>query len=550
MRLIVLPMLAFLLVTACSDGKKPPLGIPPEITVSGRITYARVPLLVTGDEPALDYAGETTLPCRGVPVEVVLANGEVYARDLTDDDGRYEALAPSAARITVRAISQLGVGANITQATNGSALYNIGTDLTTDEAAMTVDLHAPSGWTGSSYGAARLAAPFAIIDTIRDCQDRVREVAPDTAFPYLKVVWTTATNRSFFLASTATLSISGVANADTDEYDRHVVAHEWGHYFTHSFSVDDSLGGPHTSDDILDETLAYSEGLANALSGVLLEDPIYSDTLGTNQGGAGSFSIDMEQDLFPASATEPIPTNSTLNNTGAVIDLRTDGVHNETSVAQLVWDLVDDGSETGDGVDIAWSGLHEVLTSNTFRSYAPFTCITRLLAEVEARFPAQAAAVRTLAAAEAIGDGGAGSYDHFEDARHQLGLRYARFGVANTGPSVRITDGAGRVLATHAQFGSINLATNAANYLYHQQRFAVTAAQAGAVRLTITPAANGIDTVLILPDQIVESTRGNAGVADAFVFQDVVAGQVLIFAVTTAVGAGAFTISLAYEPST
>ena len=52
----------------------------------------------------------------------------------------------------------------------------------------------------------------------------------------------------------------------TDEYDDHVVVHEWAHYFEANFSRSDSIGGDHASDNVLDIRLAFGEGFGNAYS--------------------------------------------------------------------------------------------------------------------------------------------------------------------------------------------------------------------------------------------------------------------------------------------
>ena len=46
----------------------------------------------------------------------------------------------------------------------------------------------------------------------------------------------------------------GQQNSDTDEYDRHVVVHEWFHYFEDHFSRSDSMGGVHGFGNIKDLT--------------------------------------------------------------------------------------------------------------------------------------------------------------------------------------------------------------------------------------------------------------------------------------------------------
>mgnify|MGYP001565579199 FL=1 len=78
--------------------------------------------------------------------------------------------------------------------------------------------------------------------------------------------------------------ILGKENVDTDEFDHHVVAHEWGHYFEANFSRSDSLGNDHGPGEKLDPRVAFSEGFSNAFSGMAIEDPNYVDTMGAKQG--------------------------------------------------------------------------------------------------------------------------------------------------------------------------------------------------------------------------------------------------------------------------
>jgi hypothetical protein len=85
------------------------------------------------------------------------------------------------------------------------------------------------------------------------------------------------------------LYILGKENVDTDEYDDHVVAHEWGHYFESRFSRSDSLGDDHSIGDKLDPRVAFGEGLGNAISGMVTDDIHYVDTNGNLQGVVGVY---------------------------------------------------------------------------------------------------------------------------------------------------------------------------------------------------------------------------------------------------------------------
>ena len=86
----------------------------------------------------------------------------------------------------------------------------------------------------------------------------------------------------------------GAADLDTDEFDRHVVMHEWGHYLEHRLYRSDTPGGPHSRQSFLDMRVAFSEGFANAFAAMMLDDPLFRDTLGPVQGKGGSFVVGEE----------------------------------------------------------------------------------------------------------------------------------------------------------------------------------------------------------------------------------------------------------------
>ncbi|HBC56115.1 MAG TPA: hypothetical protein DCZ03_03035, partial [Gammaproteobacteria bacterium] len=72
----------------------------------------------------------------------------------------------------------------------------------------------------------------------------------------------------------------GAENLDTEEYDKAVILHEWAHYYEDVFSRSDSIGGPHAIGELLDLTVAFSEGFANAFSGLVRGDPQLLDSVG------------------------------------------------------------------------------------------------------------------------------------------------------------------------------------------------------------------------------------------------------------------------------
>lgn len=280
--------------------------------LTGRITFDSVPS--TGG--ALNYAATVIKPVRGAALDVVDAGGTVKASTVTDADGRYSVSIPTGTALAVRVRAQLlHSGADgawdvtVRDNTQSNGLYGMqGGYFVATNAAVTQDLRAPSGWTNTSYGAERVAAPFALLDAVYTAQTKILSVAPGTSFPALRVFWS-PNNRpaagsislgqigsSYFTDETSSggtksIYILGSENVDTDEYDSTVVTHEWGHYYQAAFSRDDSPGGAHSLGELLDRRLAFSEGWGNAWSGIAQNTKIYSDSAGLQQAQGFAFDV-------------------------------------------------------------------------------------------------------------------------------------------------------------------------------------------------------------------------------------------------------------------
>ncbi|MFA6034610.1 MAG: hypothetical protein WC889_17055, partial [Myxococcota bacterium] len=162
---------------------------------------------------------------------------------------------------------------------------------------------ATSGWNGSAYdNAKRLAGPFAILDTVYSAMLKIVSADSTVAMPALPINWSILNfpgksgdvtkgeiGTSKYSSEKNQLYILGKENSDTDEYDDHVVAHEWGHYFENKFSRSDSLGSDHGSGEKLDPRVAFGEGFGNGFSGMCLDDPDYIDSKGAQQGTVGLY---------------------------------------------------------------------------------------------------------------------------------------------------------------------------------------------------------------------------------------------------------------------
>lgn len=315
-------------IQQCPTTSSYSLDSPPPLAasvISGRITFERVPFssqLYAG----LDYNNPLVLPARGVVIEAVTSSdgiacdGAVAATTLTDGDGWYR-LTAGAANVCIRVRAQLyrtgdsGSAASwsfaVADNTAADTLY-----VMTESSAASAsakprrDLHAASGWSNGGYGAARAAAPFAILDTACKVMNAVLAERRATQFGALSFFWSTKNTSddsgtlqqgkiggAFFDRNTVAIYLRGDAAVNTDEFDEMVVAHEFGHFVTHVLSRSDSVGGEHSLLDYLDPRLAFDEGWATAFAGLALHDPIYrdSDEVATTNSPEREFRFDIRQ---------------------------------------------------------------------------------------------------------------------------------------------------------------------------------------------------------------------------------------------------------------
>jgi hypothetical protein len=349
----------------------------------------------------LDYAATRERPARGVTVEVV-RGGAVLASTATDAAGHYALTVGANADVLLRVRAEMVHSGSpswdfrVLDNVNANALYTLaGAAFNTGTAEVTRDLHAASGWTGSAYTAARSAAPFAILDVVYDATQAVLGVAPATAFPPLQMFWSPSNvpvtgtapgeiGSSRFVTGLG-IQLLGAVDQDTDEYDRHVISHEWGHYLEHSFSRSDSIGGAHSLGDQLDMRVAFSEGWANAFSAVATGAPVYVDTLGAGQ--ARTFSFDLEQS---PNRRNPNP-----------------GWFNEEAVQSLLYDLYDNGrdvppgSTTLDDLALGFGPLFDAMTGEQRQTLA-LTSIFPVIDALKRARPADVPLIDQLTATQGM----------------------------------------------------------------------------------------------------------------------------------------------------
>ncbi|MDH3645299.1 MAG: thrombospondin type 3 repeat-containing protein [Gammaproteobacteria bacterium] len=364
------------------------------IAVSGTVTFDRVP-----HNPAtngLDYGSITSNPVRNAVVELI-TGGSVIATVETDSLGNYTVQAPINSDVIVRVrvetvrVGLPGWNVRVVDNTQMDALYVLqSASFNTGVADVVQDLHASSGWDGSSYAAERKAGPFAALDAITDSIQNLLLVDPDAQFPDLVLKWS-PDNRAvsgdesigeigntFFRrdGTTREILLLGNEDTDTDEYDRHVVIHEWGHYFEDVFSRADTIGGGHSSGDRLDPRVAYSEGWGYTYAGITTGDPVTRDALGIGQ--ASGFQIDVED-------------NSNLN----------PGWFSEGSVQSIIYDLIDATDDGVDTVSLGFGPVYDLLSGDLANSVPPIT-IFSFVALFKQQNPGETAVIDAIVSGQGI----------------------------------------------------------------------------------------------------------------------------------------------------
>jgi len=276
------------------------------ITLSGTVTYDYVPH--NANHIGLNYAATEPRPVRGALLELLSDTNQVIANTVTDNNGGYFLNVPKNIQVKVRVKAEL-LNTNsptwdfkVTDNTNNNALYVLEGSLATTGAQNSQrNLLAASGWDGSSYSSVRAAAPFAILDDVYIVVNRLKAIGNTHSFSPLELRWSTKNTTadgdftkgeigtSFFNGSA--IYVLGDADNDTDEYDSHVLIHEWGHYLESEIFRSDSIGGDHADGQLLDFRVAMSEGFANSFSGMMIDDPNYSDASGASQSSGFTFNV-------------------------------------------------------------------------------------------------------------------------------------------------------------------------------------------------------------------------------------------------------------------
>jgi hypothetical protein len=303
--------------------------------VRGTVLYEKIPVTRAG----LQLDAPVRTQAAGIRVEIVQSPSRtVLGSGFTDEKGAYDIPVPRRGNPTVfvRALAQTE-NASVVRVRDRAELSMVSPTFALGrERAVTHDLLA----TDSS----RIAGAFNIAVVIARANALVHAAQPGVQLPRVEIRWdTTYIGNTYFNPREGVAFINGRRDRDSDEYDDHIIAHEYGHFLMDRFSRESSPGGDHSFGERLDPRLAWSEGWSNFFAGATTGSPRYIDT-GVVRGRQGVLlSVDLEEDS-PA-GDRP-------------------GIWSEHSVASLLWDWFDDGAEEGDPVTFGfiplWMSLVEL----------------------------------------------------------------------------------------------------------------------------------------------------------------------------------------------
>ena len=371
-----------------------------EIQISGEVTFDLVPFHHNG--VGLDYDNIKISPARSILVEALDESNSVIGSTTTDEFGIYSFKVGTNERVQIRVSSQMRNlqywDVKVADNTESGSVYaGYGDFFIADKDHVERNFHFRSGWSNGHYSEPRAAAPFAILDAVYDASRKFVEVDGTIEFPALEIYWseknTTATGNlsegdigtTFYQSDK--IYVLGAENGDTDEYDRHVIIHEWGHYFEDNLSRTDSIGGEHGSGDELDFRVAFGEGWGNAIAAIITDDSVYKDSSGTSQ--QEGFFIDIEDNRI---------SNS--------------GWYNEASIQSIMYDLYDSDRDGVDNISLGLAPLYSVLVSGSYRAMPFFTSIYSFIDELKLQQPAQFSEIDDLVRNQNIfGYGPLGEYE-------------------------------------------------------------------------------------------------------------------------------------------
>ncbi|WP_331051694.1 ImmA/IrrE family metallo-endopeptidase, partial [Longimicrobium sp.] len=305
-----------------------------QTTFRGTVRYEKV----LPGKKGLDLARPVPRPAAGIRVQVLSSPGRgILGSAFTDSAGAYsiDVPRPVEGAVTIRALAQTE-NTRVTRVRDRLE-WSTSSEPFTPGRARTVRRDVMARDSG------RVAGAFNIAMVIARANALVRSADPAIKLPRLQVRWDTLHARgTYFDEEDGVAYVNGLRTRDSDEYDDHVIAHEYGHFLLSSFSRDDSPAGEHSSGDELDPRLAWSEGWANFFAAAVAQNPEYVDTGARGASQTVLLSMDMEQD---------------------VEDEGRPGIWSEHAVSSVLWDWYDEPADGADSLALGFAPLWTAATA-------------------------------------------------------------------------------------------------------------------------------------------------------------------------------------------
>jgi hypothetical protein len=343
------------------------------VNISGTVQYERIHASHVGSSSFLDLQNISQEFAKQVLVEAIDKEGKTLRSTFTDDRGEYlfanlTSNTHVKIRVSAKMFKKSTWDVKVIDNTNRDSLYTIEGNLQTTGVNDSIRNLLASASSKNS-------PPFSILDSIHQAMNKVLVVDTEVNFPPLKVNWSVNNiETGTYYDGTDNIVLQGDQQGDSDEYDRHIVIHEWGHFFEQKLSRADNIGGQHGDSDHLDIRVAFGEGFGNALSAIVTDDPLYFDTL----GGRNGWNMNIEEASH-----------------------RTPGWFSEASIQRILYDLYDSNNDTGDRLSLGFEPLYQVLTQGQKKTPA-FTSLFSFIDELKKEYPSSTDKIDAIVANENI----------------------------------------------------------------------------------------------------------------------------------------------------
>ena len=389
--------------------------------INGRVRFVRIPFSSINLNTGLDYSNPQNRPARGVTVRALASGtGTELARGSTDANGDFLLTVAPNANVTIEVVAQMArTGAapswnfsvsDLGDSATATPPYSYTDGIPFDAGSGAHDILIPSGFstTGAVIGT-RASAPFAILDTLYQGYQLVLGAAPNSVFPPLIVDWATdntVVDGTFFSSSPLQhIVLTADVTRDTDEFDQHVIAHEFGHYIEFNFSRADNIGGQHGIGDKLDPRVAFGEGFGYAFGAMVLNDPVTRDSF-VEETPANSGNFVQRSSTFNVETNPPTNPPGVNSNYGCWCS--------ESSVWSILWDIFDAAPDSNDTLALGFTPIWNVLTGAQKNTPA-FTSIFSFITALKTQNAGSAADIDTLVAAQNINSTGIDAFGSNEN---------------------------------------------------------------------------------------------------------------------------------------